>query len=542
VTVLRRTSFVRLKGRVAMVAIVAAALALATNSQRIAASSAGPVLFADTPDAVPAPPAPMQTGLWRDVTEAGLNIAQAARRIVPDRYRTVALDAAVLRDVLSRAPLEFTPAAAGTATFLELPWPDGGARTFRIDESPIMAPELAAQFPALKTYSGQGVDDPTASLRFDWTPQGFHAMVLSADGTVYVDPYAPGNITNYISYYKRDYRRPAGQTFTCGVTDTASAAADRQYGGPYQPAHGTTLRTYRLALAATGEYTAFYGGTVNGALNGIVTSMNRVNGLYERDLAVRMVLVANETSIIYTNGNTDPYTNNNGSTMLGQNQSNLDAVIGTANYDIGHVFSTGGGGVATLNGPCNGATKARGVTGSPSPSGDGFDVDYVAHEMGHQFGADHTFNGTTGSCGGGNRSAAHAYEPGSGTTIMAYAGICGAEDLQPHSDDDFHADSQTAIIAFITGAGNTCAVSPATGNTPPVPDAGADYTIPQSTPFTLTGSATDANGDSLTYDWEQFDLGTASPPNTDDGTRPIFRSFVPSTSSSRTLPKISDIG
>ena len=224
-------------------------LALATTGRRIATTSVGSVVLAAAPAAAPAPPTPLQTGLWRDVTEAGLNIAQTARRIVPDRYRTVALDAAVLRDVLSRAPLEFTPAAAGTATFLELPWPDGGARTFRIDESPIMAPALAAQYPALRTYSGQGVDDPTASLRFDWTPQGFHAMVLSADGTVYVDPYSPGNITNYISYYKRDYRRPAGQTFTCGVTDTALGVADRQYAGPYQPSHGTTLHA-RLALAA----------------------------------------------------------------------------------------------------------------------------------------------------------------------------------------------------------------------------------------------------------------------------------------------------
>jgi hypothetical protein len=209
------------------------------------------------------------------------------------------------------------------------------------------------------------------------------------------------------------------------------------------------------------------------------------------------------------------------------------------------VFSTGGGGVAQLRSVCVGGSKARGVTGSPNPTGDGFDVDYVAHEMGHQFGGSHTFNGTSSNCGGGNRSGAHASEVGSGSTIQAYAGICSVENLQPHSDDYFTFESLNEMTAFITsGSGASCGSASATGNSVPVVSAGANYTIPVRTPFTLTATASDADGDTLTYKWEQWSLnGTPSnsvaTASTDSGTNPIVRSYLPSTSASRTVPKLS---
>ena len=217
---------------------------------------------------------------------------------------------------------------------------------------------------------------------------------------------------------------------------------------PLAVSSGTQLRTYRLALAATGEYSAAVcapnPAAVSCALNAMVVTMNRVDGVYEREVAIRMVLIGNDNLIVYTNGATDPYTNGDGTTMLGENQTNLNSVIGSANYDIGHVFSDRRRrrrqSRRAVHEQRRGASPAE-----PNPIGDAFDVDYVAHEMGHQFGGNHTFNGTTGSCSG-NRAASHAYEPGSGTTIMAYAGICGAEDLQPNSDDYFHTESFDEIV------------------------------------------------------------------------------------------------
>jgi hypothetical protein len=433
--------------------------------------------------------------------------------------------------------MEFSEAATRKKVLVTLPMPDRTFARFWFEESPIMEASLAAQFPDIKTYQGQGIDDPTATTRFDWTPKGFHAIVLSSSGTVYVDP--AGSDTDYISYNKRDFRR-TGETFQCFV-DESHVVMEQQRGAELTPnvvTNAGTLHTYRLAVAATGEYTAFQGGTVALALAAINTTMNRVDGIYERELSIRMVLVGTETNIIYTNATTDPYTNGNPNAMINENQSNLDTMIGDANYDIGHVFGTNSGGLAGA-GVCASGNKGRGVTGSAAPVGDAFDVDYVAHEMGHQFGANHTFNGTTGSCGGGNRAAGAAFEPGSGSTIMAYAGICGAENLQSNSNDYFHVKSLEEIVAFI--GGNACDVETATGNVAPTVNAGANFNIPMGTPFILTASGSDANGDALTFAWEEYDLGTQSPPNTDDGSRPILRSFNPTVSPARTFPKLSDI-
>lgn len=490
-------------------------------------------------------------GIWNRVDAGSLRKSAVERTQTPDRFAAFSLDREKMKRVLATAPEEFS---GFDRTILTLPMPDGTLARFQVEHSLVVEPGLLKQFPELgATYRGYGIDDPTASVRFDFLQSGFHAMIRSASGTVFIDPANEGDTGNYIVYNREDM--PPTGSFKCEVgtsdfrsiseVDRISRATDFTPETAPEVTSGTQLRTYRLAVAATQEYTAAVGGgTVAGALGAQVLIMNRVNGVYERDLAIRMIMIANNNLIVYT-AEPDPYTNTNGGSMLTQNTTNLNNVIGSANYDIGHVFSTGGGGVAALNGPC-GSNKARGVTGLPTPVGDPFAIDYVAHEMGHQWGGNHTFNGAVSNCSGGNRNAATAYEPGSGITIMGYAGICGNQDLARNSIDTFQVRSLEEIVAFSqTGAGNSCAVTTATGNTPPTVTGPGNFTIPIQTPFSLTATASDANGDALTYDWQEYDLGgsTTAVPNSDgDGiARPIFRPYLPTTSSTRYFPSLTYI-
>jgi hypothetical protein len=500
-------------------------------------------------------------GVWQQINDSALQQrTDVERQIVPRFYSTFQLDKAALRQVLNRAPKEFSDQArSGDEVILTIPMPNGGVSRFRIENSSIMEPELAAKYPEIQSYRGQGIDNPTEITRFDISPNGFRAMIFSNQGTILVEPYAWGDTLNYISFFKSDVPRSSDPWICLTGEDIVIPQIEQISFVPTAPevTSGATLRTYRLAMAATGEYTSVFrqAGDTDAqakarALAAINTSVNRINQVYERDVAVRMILVANTDLVIYTDAASDPYTNTSDNATLTTNTTTLNEVIGTANYDVGHVFNTDGGGVASLNGPCGGS-KARGTTGLPNPIGDAFDIDYVAHEVGHQFGANHTFNSSLGGCASPNRSSANSYEPGSGITIMAYAGLCGSNNLAFNSIDTFHVRSIEAIVNYTTNlTGNTCAVQTPTQNTPPtVPSInGSSFNIPKQTPFSLAATSTDVNGDSLTYDWQQYDAGgsagaATTVPNSDaDGiARPIFRPFLPTTNGTRTFPRLTHI-
>ncbi|MCB0704348.1 MAG: fibronectin type III domain-containing protein [Saprospiraceae bacterium] len=480
---------------------------------------------------------PGKTNPWVDVSESAIQKSNQTRHIIPLAYRTLQINLLQVTNILDEAPLRFSDKTNDQEVYLSLPMPDKGFQTFRIWYAPIMHPDLAAKYPEIRSFSGRGIDDPSATVRFDLTPHGFHAMIRSGNhSTVYIDPYAAGNNLDYISYYRKDFQKIDGSDFECHADEVnKETPEDFPIDNLETRVNGDCkLHTYRLALACTGEYAQFHGGTVPSVLAAMNTTMTRVNGVFETDITVTLELVPNTDQLIYLNASTDPYSNGNGSAMLGQNISTCNSVIGSSNYDIGHVFSTGGGGVAYLNAVCS-SNKAGGVTGQNTPVGDPFDIDYVSHEMGHQFGGRHTQNN---NC---NRDSQSSYEPGSGSTIMGYAGVC-SPNVQPHSDDHFHINSVILMTNFTNGSGNSCAVTTITGNNAPVANAGNGYNIPKSTPFVLEGSGTDADGDMLTYCWEQYDKQVATqPPQSSNSSGPAFRSNSPTVTPVRYLPNLADL-
>ncbi len=481
-------------------------------------------------------------GIWQDLSQRGTEAARGLSGQAP-YYRALSADESLLRQTLASAPLEQSSSQGGV---LELPLPNGETQSFEVVLSPIMSSALAARHPGIQTYGVKGLDNPAMSGRLDMSPNGFHAMLSTPSGTVFIDPDSDGN---YRSYYKKDYAAAKQD----GASDRVCLSGD--HGGSVVSGSGLTrnfaLRTvssnerriYRLALVTTGEYGSYFS-SESAAQNAVITTINRVNQIYGRDLAVQLQLVE---IIIYQGAGSDPYDQSDVSGMLTSNQDVLDYAVGLDNYDIGHLFGTSGGGLAFLSSACT-DSRAQGYTGHPTPDvGDPFDIDFVAHEIGHQLGATHTFNGTTMFCGGGNRTASTAVEPGSGTTIMAYAGICDTEDLQANSDATFHSVSIGQINSFVFGAtGSSCGSGVTTSNTlPSTISAGADVTIPVQTPFVLTGSATaDPNGDTLSYQWDQIDAGTETNDisiGTDLGDNALFRSFVPISTPTRFFPRLSTL-
>ena len=464
------------------------------------------------------------------------------------RFRGAALDLAGMQSVTAGAPSERSSRANASPLTISLPHPDGGYQRFTLVESSIMEPGLAAKHPNIKTYKGQGIDDPSATLRMDITPLGLHASVRSPNGGFYVDPYYRNDTSVYASYSRADlinqhgpliersapeaqlslsrsfYKEgdtvevrgsgfapgasvslsvrgeddaPALQSVTAtadkngaiavtlpgGATRTGafevSATAGEQTGAaPFRVVDGElapnavvggNLRTYRLALVTDPTYATYFGGGAN-VTAAKVTLINRVTQIYEDETSIRLVLIDGtdalnlDTAAEMTGANgpcggsacyTVSQASGCGSGTLTRNRVVAGLLAGAGNFDVGHIaFGLDGGGIASL-GVVGGTSKAQGCTGLPQPTGDFFAVDYVAHELGHQFSGNHTFNGVVGSCSGGNRNPATSVENGSGSSIMAYAGICSTDNLQTHSDPYWSQRSFDEIVTYTSSAEST---------------------------------------------------------------------------------------
>lgn len=470
--------------------------------------------------------------------------SREGRYITPEMARGYQLDTTAMRAHLQQAVSAPVWQLDAAIDVVELPLPNGKAMAFRYQETPLMHPELAARYPAIRTYTGVAVAQNTVRVKFDLTPAGFHAMISGLpQGDAFIDPVTTASSVLHQAYWKKDLVRSQAQLpAACGYDQVNDLDALMEHPAtPAPPGRAARVgdcqfRTYRLALACTGEYANFHGatgGNMAPAMAAMATTLNRVNGIFERDATLTMVLVANNDQLVFTDPTTDGYSNNDGFAMLEENRVKCNAVIGSANYDIGHVFSTGGGGVAYLNGPC-GYYKAGGVTGGPTPVGDPFDIDYVAHEMGHQYGANHTQNN---NC---NRATPASVEPGSGITIMGYAGIC-SPDVGNNSIAMFGGYSLQEIHANITtGTSSTCPQTVPLINAPPSVSAGANHTIPKGTPFVLTASASDPDGgDQLTYSWEQMDYQPSTqPPSANSTNGPNFRPWLPTPEPERWFPRL----
>jgi subtilisin-like proprotein convertase family protein len=487
--------------------------------------------------------------IWTPVSEDQIRQMPALPRIaVPERSFCYALNFTELRKALEQAPVR---SASGAGVVIPFPTSAGQLQRFRVMESPVMHPGLAARYPVIKTYCAQGIDDPGATMRFSITRYGLHAIIFSGKmATNYIDPYSEDQ--KIYTVYDRASIHSADD-LPC-LLDEETAGKPLSLQQPLAPANtdDRKLRTFRLALSCTAEYGNFFAihpGTEKAdILAAMVVALNRINGIYERDLSVTMQLVPNnDTLLFYGDPAADPWPDVMNSNKTAENH---DAYIGVANYDIGHNFNdyTGGNGgcIACVCQSQNvgGLHKGRGYTGistAPVALGDPFIVDLVAHEMGHQFGGFHTMN----RCSRFPNSTGPQYVgPGSGNTIMGYAPSCYPH-VQPHSDDEFHYVNIQAISANLQSGYGTCGLITDLSNHPPTADAGKDHTIPHSTAFVLEGTATDEEGlASLTYVWAEDDTEESPSeyqPKPQFTQGPLYRCFKSVHTPNRYMPGLSDV-
>ena len=498
-----------------------------------------------------------QKNFWKPVQN--ISIASKSglkeRKTIPTEYKIFSLDLDGIKSELSKAPQR---GAENESLILKFPDANGKFIDYVIQEAPTMSKDLSDKYPGIKSYLGYQNNNTGNSIRFSLSPyDGINVMYFDNSDVSYLDTYS-NDLSHYI-IYKRSNLPPDPNHFNCDYEKIyfQNPTSPEPISVKTQIVKDGLLRNYRLALSSTVEYSDYHiaragvtDGTIEEKKAAVLSAMNatmtRVNGVYEKTISVTMTMVPNNDLLlsIGTDAYAPGFTNDDGEALLDENQAFIDQTIGNSAYDIGHIFSTGGGGIAWRPSVCSATVKAKGVTGSGAPINDAYDIDYVAHEMGHQFGSNHTFRANTGSCYG-NANNSTAVEPGSGSTIMAYAGICNStNNLQAHSDPYFHSVNVNEMYNVITRS-TDCSTKTSNGNSVPTANAGADYTIPNGTAFVLTGIGTDPDGDTLTYLWEQTDYTTLAnnpqPPTATTTLGTVFRSYLPSISPQRYFPKMSSI-
>ncbi len=464
--------------------------------------------------------------IWTEVSKSSFK--QTTQASIPLKAKAYKLDLEKVKLQLSTAPKRGEILPANSKVILSFPNSIGVFESYRIIEASVMSPELQAQFPNIRSYAGQGIDNPSSTIRFSVSDTKGISSMRRAEGmiTSFIEMYSNQEGV-YVAF---DRSSTTKSDFACDTDEQFGKKMKGNVANASKDADTGTFHTFRLALSCTGEYGAGAGGgTEAGVMTEFNNTMTRVNGIFENDFATTMVMITNESDIIHLNPATDPYTG----ALNGELQAHLTAVIGEANYDIGHVFSQAGnnGNAGCIGCICVDGSKGSAFTQSTVPTGVNFDVDFVAHEMGHQFGGNHTFTHN-------NEGTGANLEPGSGSTIMGYAGITGPTDVQPNSDPYFHFFTIEQVTAHV--ASRTCDVEAGLTQATPTANAGADYTIPSGTAFKLTGAGTVDGAGAISYCWEQSDIGGPgnTHPSSTDTSGPSFRSLDPTISPTRYFPNL----
>ncbi|MEO1711927.1 MAG: reprolysin-like metallopeptidase, partial [Bacteroidota bacterium] len=492
-----------------------------------------------------------QSGVWSTLSAAAVSGLESDQILKEgSQSALLQLDMDALKQLVKKAPSEFDTNVRNSDKILDLPLPDGRWVGFRVYKAPVFKEGLAAKYPEIRSFGGFGLE-PGYSVHFDYSPRGFKALIRTPEGWVLIDPYHQSNTEVYRSYYQADFALEdfplASIATSCGWSAEEMIDHDHDHAADnYFPVLGTEkstevhLRVYDMALACTGEFAQIHGGTTSSVLAAFNTAINRVNEIVQTEVAVKFELIDASELVIFLDPNTDPYVNsNNGGELLNQNPDVLDLYIPPVLYDIGHVFTGGCTDVGGIAGgvACSGG-KARGVTCHFSSNIEFIAENIMAHELAHQFTAGHTFSNCPGNMG--QLASASAFEPGSGSTIMSYSGVCDNQNIGA-SDLYYHVGNLDEMMNFSrVTVGATCPDLVPSGNTEPtieIPLQDGFY-IPISTPFKLTGIGFDEDGDNLDYCWEQYDLGPVSELGTPEGDAPAFRSYPPNPDPTRFFPSL----